>query len=157
MTSAIAARPKLRGRAPAAEHDYRSADEMREVIGRALEAVDRNARAGTTLRAAGLNILIEIPNLKSVISVRASDEPGHYIQWRFDRRGKPKPNFVLTMSSDVANAWLQGRESIPMAIARRRMKCSGGARDALRYVPVLKVISQRYRKLVRSDYPHLAI
>jgi len=157
MTSAVATRPNLRGRASSAEHDYLSADEMREVIGRALETVDRNARAGNMLRAAGLNILIEIPNLKSVISVRASNEPGHYIRWRFDRRGKPKPNFVLTMSSDVANAWLQGRESIAMAIVRRRMKCSGSARDALRYVPVLKVISQRYRKLVRSDYPHLAI
>jgi hypothetical protein len=61
------------------------------------------------------------------------------------------------MDSEVANAWLQGRESVPVAIARRRMKYTGNARDALRYLPVLKVISERYRKVVRSDYPHLAI
>ena len=46
---------------------------------------------------------------------------------------------------------------MPVAIARRRMKYSGNARDALRYLPVLKLISERYRKVVRSDYPHLAI
>ena len=156
MAPAVATRTKPRSKA-IAEHDFRSADEMREVLERTLEAVNRNARAGNQLRAAGLDMLVEVSDFKAVVRVRASDEPGHYIQWRFDRRGRPKPRLTLTMDSETANAWLQGRESIPMAIARRRMKCSGNARDALRYLPVLKLISQRYRKLVRSDYPHLAI
>jgi hypothetical protein len=157
MTPVVATRPRSRTREIAAEHDFRSAAELREVLDRTFEAVDRNATAGTRLRAAGLNIRVEVTDLKEVVSVRASDEPGHYIQWRFDRRGRPKPRLVLSMGSETANAWLQGRESIPMALARRRMKCVGNARDALRYLPVLKVISERYRKIVRSDYPHLAI
>ena len=157
MTPAVATRPKSRTKAAAAEHDYRSAAEMREVLERTLEAIDKNERAGTRLQAAGLSLRVELSDLKAVISIKASNEPGHYIQWRFDRRGKPKPRLVLRMDSEVANAWLQGRESVPVAIARRRMKYSGNARDALRYLPVLKVISERYRKVVRSDYPHLAI
>jgi hypothetical protein len=157
MTPAVATRPKSRTEAAAAEHDYRSAAEMREVLERTLGAIDRSERAGTRLQAADLSLRVELSDLKAVISITASKEPGHYIQWRFDRRGKPKPRLVLRMDSEVANAWLQGRESVPVAIARRRMKYTGNARDALRYLPVLKVISERYRKVVRSDYPHLAI
>ena len=157
MTPAVATRPKSRTEAAAAQHDFRSADEMREVLERTLEAIDRSERAGTRLQAADLSLRVELSDLNAVISITASKEPGHYIQWRFDRRGKPKPRLVLKMDSEVANAWLQGRESVPVAIARRRMKYTGNARDALRYLPVLKVISERYRKVVRSDYPHLAI
>ena len=157
MAATVATRPKAHSKAAVAVHDYRSADELREVIDRTFEAVDRNATSGAKLRAAGLSMRVEVSDLKAVVSVRASDDPGHYIEWRFDRRGRPKPKLVLWMDSETANAWLQGRESIPMALARRRMKCSGNARDALRYIPVLKLISERYLKLVRSDYPHLAI
>jgi hypothetical protein len=164
MTQAVATRAKARAKAisragggSAASPDFRSADELHEVLERTLTAVDRSSDAGTRLKAANLNIRVEVEDLGSVCSVRASDHPGHYIQWRFDRRGRPKPTLILIMDSATANAWLQGRESIPMAIARRRMRCSGNARDALRYLPLLKLISQRYRKLVRSDYPHLAI
>ena len=157
MTAAVATRSKPRSESVRAEHDYRSADEMREVIERTLEAVDKSKLAGNSLRAAGLSMRVEVSDLKAVFSIKVSDEPGHYIQWRFDRRGKPKPRLVLKMDSGTANAWLQGAESVPMAIARRRMKCSGNARDALRYLPVLRVISDRYRKVVEADYPHLAI
>ena len=131
--------------------------ELREVIERTLEAVDKSKLAGNSLRAAGLSMRVEVSDLKAVFSIKVSTEPGHYIQWRFDRRGKPKPRLVLKMDSETANAWLQGAESVPVAIARRRMKYSGNARDALRYLPVLRVISDRYRKVVQADYPHLAI
>jgi hypothetical protein len=158
MATAVATRPKPRTKAESATmHGFRSPDEMREVIERTLEAVDRSARAGSALRAAGLSMRLELSDLNAVVTLRASDDPGHYIQWRFDRRGKSKPRLVLKMDSEVANAWLQGRESLALAIARRRAKCLGSARDALRLLPALKVISHAYRKLVRSDYPHLAI
>lgn len=163
MTPAVATRAKPRAKAAsrsqavAEASAFRSADEAREVLERTLQAVDRSADAGTRLRAANLNIRIEVVDMGAVCWVRAADDPDHHIQWRFDRRGRSTPSLVLKMDSETANAWLQGRESIPMAIARRRMRCSGNARDALRYIPLLKLISERYRKLVRSDYPHLAI
>jgi hypothetical protein len=164
MTPAVATRAKARakaissaGSATAALPDFRSADELREVLERTLEAVERSSDAGTRLKAANLDIRVEVGDLGVVCWVKAAHDADRHIQWRFDRRGKSKPGFVLMMDSKTANAWFQGRESIPMAIARRRMRCSGNARDALRYLPLLKLISARYRKLVRSDYPHLAI
>lgn len=163
MTPAVATRAKARAKAAAGSRAaappsvFRSADELREVLERTLEAVDRSSDAGTRLKAAHLDLRFEVEDLSVVCWVRAAHDRNHHIQWRFDRRGKSKPQFVLMMDSGTANAWLQGRESIPMAIARRRMRCSGNARDALRYLPLLKLISVRYRKLVRSDYPHLAI
>ena len=157
MAATVATRPKAHSEAALAASGYRSADELREVLDRTLEAVDKSKTAGATLRAAGLSMRVEVRDLKTVVTLSASDDPEHHITWRFDRRGRQKPRFVLTMDSETANAWLQGKESVPMAIARRRMKCSGDARDALRYLPALKVVSKRYRRLVRSDYSHLAI
>ena len=163
MTPAVATQPRARAKGASRAKvatpakGFRSADEAREVLERTLQAVDRSADAGTRLRAANLNIRIEVVDLGAVCWVRASDDPDHRIQWRFDRRGRSKPSLILKMDSETANAWLQGQESIPMAIARRRMRCSGNARDALRYLPLLKLISERYRRLVRRDYPHLVI
>lgn len=162
MTPAVATRAKPRAKAAAgsksaAPHSrFRSADELRDVLERTLEAVERSS-AGTRLKAADLDIRVEVEDLGVVCWVRAAHDDDRRIQWRFDRRGKSKPGFVLMMDSETANAWLQGRESIPMAIARRRMRCSGNAREALRYLPLVKLISERYRKLVRAEYPHLAI
>src|SRR5688500_12572227 len=164
MTPAVATRAKPHAKAAARPKStaappshFRSADECREVLERTLAAVDRSSRAGTRLRAAGLNLRIELVDLGAVCWVRATDDPKHYIQWRFDRRGRPKPRLVLKMDSATANAWLQGRESLPVALARRRVTFSGNARDALRYLPALKLVAERYRRLVRSEYPHLAI
>jgi hypothetical protein len=61
------------------------------------------------------------------------------------------------MDSDVANGWLQGAESVPVAIARGEISCSGDARCALLYLPAVKLLHEPYRKLLRERYPHLLL
>jgi hypothetical protein len=61
------------------------------------------------------------------------------------------------MSSAVANSFLQGRESLPVAIARKRVRCRCEARAALLFLPALRLLSAPYRELIESDYPHLAL
>lgn len=156
MSVAVATRPKRASKRTTQGEAFRSAAEMREVLDRVLAAVNGDERLGPLLQATRLQLAIVCPDVKGVVQVAASDEPGSYICWRFDRRGGQKPNLVLTMDSAVANEWLQGGESVPMAIAHRRMKCSGDARYALLYLPAVKLIAGPYRRLVRSQYPHLA-
>jgi len=146
-----------RSRAPEAAHAFRSADELHEVFARLFETLNRDDRVGPLLQAARLRMRIVCPDVRGVIQVWPGEDSGAYLEWRFDRRGGVKPQLELTMDSDVLNEWMQGRESVPMAIAHRRMKCSGEARVALLYLPAVKLIAGPYRRLIKSAYAHLVL
>lgn len=151
MGSAVALRREEK--APA----VRSAAEFRAALERALEDVDADDRSGSLLRAAGLAIRFSFPDLAMVLNVAASDDPGHHLRWSFEDGPKWSPKLELEMDSEVANAYLQGRESLAIAMARRRIRCSGEARVALLYVPAIRLICEPYRRAVQAEYPHLAI
>jgi hypothetical protein len=61
------------------------------------------------------------------------------------------------MTSEVANRYFQGRENVPLAIARRRIKAGGDVRAALALIPITKPIYARYRSIVAVEYPHLGV
>jgi hypothetical protein len=42
-------------------------------------------------------------------------------------------------------------------MARNRIRYRGEARCALRYLPAMRVVVDAYRRLVRDDYPELAV
>ena len=153
MATAVAkARPKA-----GPEYGFRSAAEMREVLDRTLTEVNGDQRVGPLLQASGLRLRIECPDVHGVLQLLASRNADRYLEWRFDRRGASKPRLVLTMDSDVVNEWLQGRLSVPIAIAHGRMKSVGEARWALLYLPAVRLISAAYTRVVDSGYPHLAL
>ncbi len=60
------------------------------------------------------------------------------------------------MSCDVANRYLQGRESLPIAIARGEVRCRGESRAAILYLPAAHLIFEPYREVVALQYPELA-
>ena len=129
---------------------------FREVLDRALRELDGDDRAGPLLRAAGLSVRIELTDLDLALLVTPSDEAGHYLRWTFAERGEPA-KLELRMDSETANAYLQGQESLAVAIARGKVKCSGESRVAMLYVPALRLVVEPYRRLVRERYPHLAL
>jgi hypothetical protein len=61
------------------------------------------------------------------------------------------------MSSETANRYFQGKENVPVALARRRIKSGGDVKAALSLIPITKPIYARYRELVEAEYPHLAV
>lgn len=61
------------------------------------------------------------------------------------------------MSSETANRYFQGKENIPLALARRRIKAGGDVKAALALMPITKPVFAHYRELVARDYPHLAL
>jgi hypothetical protein len=62
----------------------------------------------------------------------------------------------MSMSSETANRYFQGKENVAVAIARRRIKSGGDVKAALRLIPITKPIYARYRAMVEEEYPHLA-
>ena len=135
---------------------FKSADECREVIGRAFELMSSDPDMGPKLREADTPQRWEFPDLDLVVNVTAADSgSGPNLRWEWSDDVAWEPEVLMTMDSEVANRYFQGKENIAMAIARRRIKTSGNVKKALALVPVTKPVFRLYREMLEKDYPHL--
>ncbi len=146
-----------KARAPSTAKGAGSAAEMREVLEDVLEAVEADEKAGTLVRAAAPRLRIEITDRSLVLNLAPSDEPSRRLRWRFDDDIDWEPRLRMWMDATTANRYLQGRESLAIAIARGRVRCEGDARAALLYVPAMRFLIEPYRRLVRERFPDLVI
>jgi hypothetical protein len=134
-----------------------AAAEFQAVLDDVLTETDADDQAGPLLRAAGLRIRFEFPDLPLVLNLAATEEGSHHLSWRFSDTVEWEPKLTLRMDSKVANAYLQGKESLAIAIAHGRVKATGDTRSALVYIPALKVRVTSYRRLVTQEHPHLVL
>ena len=137
---------------------FRSADEFREVLDRTFEIMSTDPEMGPRLRDAKTPQRFEFPDLDLVVNVTFAPEveDGQYLRWAWSDDVDWKPEVEMTMDSEVANRYFQGKENIALAIARRRIKSSGNVKKALALVPITKPVFARYRAMVEEEYPHLA-
>ena len=136
---------------------FQSAEEFREVLDRTFEIMSTDPEMGPRLRDAETPQRFEFPDLDLVVNVTFAPEvvDGHNLRWDWSDDVDWEPAVEMTMNSDIANRYFQGKENIAMAIARRRIKSSGNVKKALALVPVTKPVFARYRAMVEEDYPHL--
>lgn len=140
----------------AGEVGFESPAEFREVLGRLLEEVDADERIGPLVRAAHVRTRFLFSDLGLTLDLASAAGQTHYVEWRFGR-AKWEPKVTLSMDSGVANRWLQGRESLAVAIARGRVRCVGEAKSTLFFLPLGKLLADPYRKLIAADYRHLEL
>ena len=136
---------------------FNSADEFREVIDRTFELMARDPEMGPRLREADTPQRFEFPDVDMVVNIAASDDPDENLVWEWSDEIEWEPEVKMTMDSDVANRYFQGKENLTMAIARRRIKTSGDVKKALRIVPITKPVFDLYRAMCEQDYPHLLV
>ena len=136
---------------------FRSPKEFREVIDRTFSLMSDDPEMGPRLRDADTPQRFEFPDLDLVVNIRAgaSGEPNLVWEWNDDIEWEPRVR--MTMDSDTANRYFQGKENVAIAIARRRIKTGGDVKAALALIPVTKPLYARYRDMVVADYPHLAV
>ncbi len=136
---------------------FRSADEFREVMDRTFKLMSEDPDMGPKLRDADTPQRFEFSDFDLVVNIRAGgpDEPNLAWEWSDDVSWEPKVK--MTMSSEVANRYFQGKENVAIAIARRRIKAGGDVKAALAIIPITKPLFGRYREMVVADYPHLAV
>jgi hypothetical protein len=137
---------------------FRSADECREVMDKVFELMSTDPDIGPKLRDAETPQRFEFPDVDLVVNVAAADPgaPDGNLRWSWSDDVDWEPEVQMTMDSDVANRYFQGKENVAMAIARRRIKTSGNVKKALALIPITKPIYSQYRELIERDYPHLA-
>jgi hypothetical protein len=138
--------------------EFSDEDEFVEVMNRTFTMMSEDPDMGPQLRDADVPQQFEFPDLDLVVNVRAAtdDEDGNlFWEWSEDVDWKPKVR--MTMSSETANKYFQGKENVAMAIARRRIKTGGDVKAALAIMPITKPIFDRYKDMVAEEYPHLKV
>ncbi|MGI9184962.1 MAG: hypothetical protein ACR2GZ_08360 [Solirubrobacteraceae bacterium] len=137
--------------------EFKSAQEFREVMDRTFALMRDDPEMGPKLREADTPQRFEFSDLDLVVNVRAGgeDEPDLAWEWSDDVSWEPKVR--MTMSSETANRYFQGKENVAIAIARRKIKTGGDVKAALAIIPITKPLFERYREMVAADYPHLEL
>ena len=135
---------------------FKSADEFREVMDEVFTMMSTDPEMGPKLRAAETPQRFEFPDLDLVVNITYREDGGdENLRWDWTDDVDWEPEVKMTMDSDVANRYFQGKENVAMAIARRRIKTSGNVKKALALIPITKPIYARYRELLEREYPHL--
>ena len=130
--------------------------QFREVMDRAFALMSDDPEMGPELRAADVPQRFEFPDADLVVNIRAGrDGEDDNLHWEWTDDVDWEPRVRMTMSTEIANRYFQGKENVAMAIARRRIKTGGDVRAALEILPITKPVFARYREMVRAEYPQL--
>jgi hypothetical protein len=135
-----------------------SAKELREVMDEVFTLMDIDPEMGPRLRDADTPQRFEFSDYDLVVNIRASraGEDGN-LKWEWSDDVDWKPKVQMTMSSEVANRYFQGKENVPMAVARRRIKTGGDLKAALALIPITKPVYEQYRSYLEREKPHLMV
>jgi hypothetical protein len=134
--------------------EVRSAD-FRAALDRALSDADADERIGPLIGATRLRMRFEFTDVGLALNVAATEGGGN-LRWSFGDDPGWTPKLELAMDSDIANRYLQGRESLAIAIARGQVRVRGDSRTALLYLPAARLLREPYRKAIEANYPSLA-
>lgn len=129
------------------------ASEFRAAVERAFELAESDEKIGPAICAAKPRLRFVFTDSDLVLHVWAQDDGR--LRWSFDAV-EWQPKLTLTMSMQTANRFLQGSESIAVAIARGEVKVLGSAQAALRYLPATRMLREPYRRVIAERHPELA-
>ena len=133
-----------------------SSRELRQVLDEVMRSIDEDPDAARRLSGVPAPLRFEFTDLRLAFNI-APGRGGH-VDWDFAQRAGRRARVRLAMDSEVANRFLQGRENAAIAIARGRLRASAADPDAvLRVFPAVRPLLARYREVVASRYPHLAV
>jgi hypothetical protein len=135
---------------------FKSAAEFVEVMDRTFALMSEDPDMGPKLRDADTPQRFEFIDLDLVVNVRAGGPGEPNLAWEWSDEVAWEPRVKMTMSSEVANRYFQGKENVAIAIARRRIKAGGDVKAALQIIPITKPLFGLYREMIAAEYPHLA-
>jgi hypothetical protein len=137
--------------------NFKSAKEFREVIDRTFSIMSEDPDMGPQLREADTPQRFEFTDLDLVVNIRAGAPGEPNLAWEWSDDIDWEPRVKMTMTSEIANKYFQGKENVAIAIARRRIKAGGDVKAALAIMPITKPLFARYREMIAADYPHLEL
>ena len=137
--------------------NFRSPEEFREVMDRTFTLMSDDPDMGPKLREADTPQRFEFTDLEMVVNIRSGQDEEPNLAWEWSDDVAWEPKVKMSMSSETANRYFQGKENVAIAIARRRIKAGGDVKAALAIIPITKPLFAQYRTMIESDYRHLEV
>jgi hypothetical protein len=136
---------------------YKSTNEFREVMDRTFALMSDDPDIGPKLRDADTPQRFEFTDVDLVVNIRSGGAGESNLAWEWSDDIAWEPKVKMSMSTETANRYFQGKENVAIAIARRRIKAGGDVKAALAILPITKPLFGRYREMIAADYPHLEV
>ncbi len=138
---------------------FRSTDEFKQIFEQIFELMNEHPEVGRTLRDAQAPHAFEIADMGVTFHVNAApaadEAEGRYLVWTWDTPPWD-PLITMSMSSEVANRFFQGKENVLLAVTLGRVKLKGPMAKIIELAPVTKPIHSVYREWLKANgYPHL--
>ena len=146
-----------------AKGKFKSKEEFVEIMDELFTLMSTDPKMGPKLAVARVPQRWEFTDYKLVLNVTYADsksaKKGHYLKWVWgDEDCDWKSEVGMKMESEIANKYFQGKENVPIAMARGRIKSSGSVPKALKLIPITKPIYQIYREYLEDEgYNHLLL
>ncbi|MGI8729765.1 MAG: hypothetical protein ACR2LK_07185 [Solirubrobacteraceae bacterium] len=138
--------------------DFASVAEFREVMDRVFSLMNEDADMGPKLRDADVPQRFEFDDLDQVVNIRSAREgEDGCLHWQWSDDVDWKSKVQMKMSSQTANRYFQGKENVPLAIAKRKIKTGGDIKAALALIPITKPVYAQFSAVVEAEYPHLKV
>lgn len=130
---------------------FRGKQEFRKVFDRLFLALASDPEIGPRLAATRTPQRFVFSDVHLVLNVTHADrktaKKGRHLAWAWgDAKRAWEPVVSMTMASDVANRYFQGKENIPLAIARKIIVIETG--DLARVLDLLPIVAPFHRKWV---------
>ncbi len=135
---------------------FKSDDEFKDAMDAVMSLMNDDADMGPKLRDADVPQQFDFDDVELVLNVRATrdGEEGN-LHWEWGEDADWDSKVRMTMSSETAIKYFQGKENVPIAIARRRIKTGGDVKAALALIPITKPVYAQFRSVVEERWPHL--
>jgi hypothetical protein len=132
---------------------FRDPEEFRTVLEQVFVLMNEHPEVGRKLRDAHAPHRLVFTDVGLELNVDAAPESeakqGRYLRWVW---GPPPwtPVITLTLASDTALRFFQGKENVALAVALGRVKVSGPIPTILRLAPVTGAIHPVYRRWLQE-------
>ena len=142
---------------------FKSKKEFKEIMDELFTMMSTDHKMGPKLAAARVPQRWEFSDFKLALNVTFADakaaKKGHFLRWVWgDDKCDWEPAVEMKMNSEVANRYFQGKENVPIALARGRIKARGSIQKALKLIPITKPIYRMYREMLEEEgYEHLLL
>ncbi len=138
--------------------EFNSPKEFQTVMDRVFKLMNDDPDMGPKLRDADVPQRWEFEDVDLVVNIRAArDGEDGNLHWEWSDDVDWKSKVQMKMSSETANKYFQGKENVPLAIAKRKIKTGGDMKAALALIPITKPVYPQYRAVVEQEYPHLKV
>lgn len=125
---------------------FATVDEVNKYIGGIFEKALKDETIGPKLVGTGMSLRMNFSDPDSVVTI----DFGHQKILTGDA-ARIDADAVLTMSTDTANRYWQGKVSLPLAMAKGKLKIGGSASQLLKLAPIAKDLYPVYVEMLKAD------